>query len=157
MKEKKLKLLGLRYSPIWQESAMENNVVCMYPILSVTDGQCLSVVHLIAMEVNLKWFLFLFFQEDAVFIILFVYHAVPPSVHPYDHFSLCPSVPQSVQVKTDSFAPKSLCPPVLLSNCQSVLLSFCPPACPSVSLSVHLSIHPSVILSIQVKTNGSRS
>ena len=54
IKQNEVKLPGLRYSPIWQESAMENNVVCMYPILSVTDGQCLSVVHLIAMEVNLK-------------------------------------------------------------------------------------------------------
>ena len=38
--------------------------------------------------------------------------------------------------------------------CPSVSLTFvCPPVCPS----VHLSICPSVILSIQVKTNGSRS
>ena len=98
-------------------------------------------------------------------IFLSVWRSVRPSVRLSVHLSLRPSIhpsiPQSVQVKTDSFAPKSLCPPVLLSNCQSVLLSFCPPACPSVSLSVclsvHLSIHPSVILSIQVKTNGSRS
>ena len=34
-----------------------------------------------------------FFQEDAVFIILFVCHAVPPSVHPYGPLSLRPSQP----------------------------------------------------------------